>query len=120
MGYNYDNYHFYDSYQDALVYGTLQARKWSRPPNDPRTANDPGSANDPQIGLQMIPWLEMIGSSVIKEWNELKNLDWIWNFIYFILLITHQYVITFKRFAWKFYNLKTYGAAAQCNRTIFL
>ena len=36
------------------VIRTVQARKWSRP------ANDPGTANDPQIGPQMIPGPEMI------------------------------------------------------------
>ena len=44
-----------------MIKRSVQARKWSRPPSDVRTANDP------QIGLQMIPGPELIPPPKVRN-----------------------------------------------------
>ena len=87
----------------------IPGRKWSLPANDPRTGNDP------QIGLRMIPGPEMVALSVMKEWNELKNLDSGFKLYIIFIFSYNATIIMFKCFACKFYNFKNHNAAAQCN-----
>lgn len=57
-------------------------------------------ANDPQIGPQQIRAPEMFASPVIKEWNRLENLS---NGFKHLFLYYNATIITFKRFASKYF-----------------